>query len=144
MQSLFISCCAKLKQTTESCILFFWLILTKKANICFYCECTQIKANLLQFRLSSWLRGAVASTVRRGKKIKWLLQCRMCTTVKHSTLTIMQPVYYHYKKQPVKHMEKHTAPFKYIVKSVLLSVITVPPLSYAKHFFYMDIVTWVK
>ncbi len=25
----------------------------KSANICFYCECTQIKANLLQFRLSS-------------------------------------------------------------------------------------------
>ncbi len=47
-------------------------------------------------------------------------------TVKHSTFT-MQPVHYHYKKQPVKHMDKHTALFKYVVKSVLFSVITVPP-----------------
>ncbi len=46
-------------------------------------------------------------------------------TVKHSTLS-MQPVHYHYKKQSDKHMEKNTAPFKYVVKSVL-SVITVPP-----------------
>ncbi len=47
-------------------------------------------------------------------------------TFKHSTLT-MQSVHYHYIKQPVKHMEKHTALFKYVVKSVLFSVITVPP-----------------
>ncbi len=31
-------------------------------------------------------------------------------------------------------MDKHTALFKYVVKSVLFSVITVPPWSYAKHF----------
>ncbi len=31
-------------------------------------------------------------------------------------------------------MKKHTAQFKYVTKSVLLSVITVPPWSYAKHF----------
>ncbi len=30
--------------------------------------------------------------------------------------------------------KKHTAQFKYVVKSVLLSVITIPPGSYAKHF----------
>ncbi len=40
----------------------------------------------------------------------------------------MQPGHYHYKKQSVKHMEKkHTAQFKYVVKSVPLSVITVRP-----------------
>ncbi len=38
-------------------------------------------------------------------------------TFKHSTLT-MQPVHYHYIKQPVKHMEKNTALFKYVVQSV--------------------------
>ncbi len=47
----------------------------KSTKICFYCECTQIKANLLQLRLSLWLK-VVASTVRR-KKIKWLLRRRM-------------------------------------------------------------------
>ncbi len=52
---------------------------------------------------------------------------------KHSTLTV-QPVRYPYKKQSVQHMEKkHTAQSKYVVKSVLLSVITVPPWSNAKH-----------
>ncbi len=57
-------CCAKLKQTAESCILFF-VLFYKKANNFFYCLCTQIKADLLQFQLSSWPR-VVASTVRRG------------------------------------------------------------------------------
>ncbi len=42
-------CCAKLKQTTESCILFFVLFYTYILLI----KCTQIKADLLQFRLSS-------------------------------------------------------------------------------------------
>ncbi len=37
----------------------------ESTNICFYYECTQIKANLLQFWLSSWLKGVFASTVRR-------------------------------------------------------------------------------
>ncbi len=41
--------CAKLKQTTESCILFFVLFYTYILLI----KCTQIKADLLQFRLSS-------------------------------------------------------------------------------------------
>ncbi len=51
------------------------------------------------------------------------------------------------KKQSVKHMgqgKKHTAQFKYIVKSVPLSVITVPPWSYAKHLFSVDIGTRLK
>ncbi len=47
--------------------IFGWLILQKSKDL-FYCECTQIKANLLQFRLSSLLRGVVASTARRGKE----------------------------------------------------------------------------
>ncbi len=58
-------CCAKLK-TAESCILFFCLILQKSKDN-FFIECTQIKADLLQFRLSSWPR-RVASTVGRGNK----------------------------------------------------------------------------
>ncbi len=37
-------------------------------------------------------------------------------------------------------MEKHTALFKYVVKSVLFSVITVPPWSYENILFYVDIV----
>ncbi len=42
----------------------FFLILQKSKDNFFFIECTQIKADLLQFRLSSW-RG-VASTVGRG------------------------------------------------------------------------------
>ncbi len=73
-------CCAKLKQTAESCILFFSYF-TKKQF-------------LLQFRLSSWPRG-VASTVGRG--INPVIASAMhALTVKHSTFT-MQPVHYHYK-----------------------------------------------
>ncbi len=122
-------CCAKLKQTAERCILFFFLFY-KKAKKIFFIECTQIKADLLQFRLSSWPRG-VASTEEGINPV--IASATHAHTFKHSTFTL-QPVHYHYKKQPVKHMDKHTALFKYVVKSVLLSVITVPPWSYAKHF----------
>ncbi len=34
--------------------------------------------------------------------------------------------------------KKHTAQFKYVVKSVLLSFITVPAWSYAKHFVFLS------
>ncbi len=40
---------------------------------------------------------------------------------------------YHYKKQSVKHMENTLLGLN-VVKSVPLSVITVPPWGYAKHF----------
>ncbi len=60
-----------------------------------------------------------------GEIIKCLLQRRMC-----SHLNILPSQYsliiYNYKKQSVKHMKKHTAQFKYVVKSVQLSVITLP------------------
>jgi len=114
-------CCAKLKQTAESCILFFCLILQKSIDHFFYCECTQIKANLLQFRLSSWLRG-VASTVRRGKKNQVIAHNAACSFI------IIKTTSQTYGK-------KHTAPCKYVAKSVPLSVIAIPPWSYAKHFF---------
>ncbi len=42
---------------------------------------------------------------------------------------------YHYKKTIIKkYGKKHTAQFKYVVKSVVLSVITILRWSYAKHF----------
>ncbi len=130
--------CANGKQTAESGILFFLGLFYKSAKISFYCECTQIKANLLQFRLSLWLKGVFASTVRRGKKSSDCSSAACAqprTQLSFATLTIMQPVHYHYKKQSVKHGKKnHTAQFKYVVKSVPLSIITVPPWSYAKHF----------
>ncbi len=61
----------------------------KSTKICFYCECTQIKANLLQLRLSLWLK-VVASTVRR-KKIKWLLQAPHARTQFSIASLTMQP-----------------------------------------------------
>ncbi len=59
---------------------YFFGLFYKKAKICFYCECTQIKANLLQFWLSSWLGRVVASTVRKGKNqvIAAATQLRKC------------------------------------------------------------------
>ncbi len=95
----------------------------KSATICFYCECTQIKANLLQFRLSSWLKGVVASTVRRKKKIKWLLQRRMQCSL---FIIII-------KNNQSNIWKKTHCSVKIVVKSVPLSVITVPLWSYAKH-----------
>ncbi len=106
-------------------------LIYKSAKISFYCECTQIKANLLQFRLSSWLKGVFASTGRRKRKSSDCSSAACAHTVKHSTLT-MQPVHYHYKniweKNTLLSLNIH------VVKSVPLSVITVPPWSYAKHF----------
>ncbi len=61
-------------------------------------------------------------------------------TFKHSTKCSL--FIYHYKKQPVKHMEKkHTALFNYVVKSVLFSVITVEHCEVMQNIlFYVDIV----
>ncbi len=70
----------------------FFLILQKRKDN-FFIECTQIKADLLQFRLSSWPRG-VASTVGRG--INPVIASARMRSFKHSTFT-MQPVHYHYK-----------------------------------------------
>ncbi len=131
MQSLFIIVLREIKADGRKLHSIFFLILQKSKDNFFYCLCTQIKADLLQFRLSSWPRG-VAFAVGRGIN-PVIAPAPHARTFKHSTFT-MQPVHYHYKKQPVKHMEKHTALFKYVVKSVLFSVITVPPWSYAKHF----------
>ncbi len=115
-------CCAKLKQTAES---RFFLILQKSKDS-FFIECTQIKADLLQFRLSSWPRG-VASTVGRGIN-PVIAPAPHAHTFKHYTFT-MQPV-----TNRSNIWKKHTAQFKYVVKSVLFSVITIPLWSYAKHF----------
>ncbi len=107
-------CYVKGNQTAESGIVFFLDLIYKSAKICFYCECTQIKANLLQLQLSSWLNGVVASTVRR-KKVSSDCSSTACEhTVKLSTLTI-QPVHYHSKKHMGK---KHTAQFKYTCSKI--------------------------
>ncbi len=76
-------------------------------NICLYSVCTKIKANLLQLQLSSWLRGVVASTVRREKKSSDCSTAACVLTFKHSTLT-MQPVHYHYKKNNQSNIWKKT------------------------------------
>ncbi len=107
-------CSTKGNQMAECGIIYFLGLFYKSANICFYGACTQIKANLLQFRLSSWLKWVVACTVTRPKKSLFIY---------HHKKTISQT----YEKK------KKTAPFKCVVKSVLLSVIIVLPWSYAKH-----------
>ncbi len=122
-------CCAKLKQIAESCILFFCLILQKSKDN-FFIECTQIKADLLQFRLSSWPRG-VASTVGRGIN-PVIASAPHAHTFKHSTKCSLFIIIIKNNRSNI--WKKNTAQFKYVVKSVLFSVITGPPWSYAKHF----------
>ncbi len=52
----------------------------------------------------------------------------------------MQPVHYHYKNNQSNIGKKHTAQFKYVVKSVPLSMCEVM----RNILFYVDIVTRVK
>ncbi len=131
-------CCAKGNQTAESGILFFLGLFYKSANICFYCECTQIKANLLQFRLSSWLKGVFASTVRRKKKKSQVIAPAPHAHTQLSILPWQCSLFIIIIKNNQSNIrargKKRTSQFKYVVKSVPLSVITVSLWSYAKHF----------
>ncbi len=112
--------------------IFVFGLFYKSAKICFYCECTQIKANLLQFRLSSWLKGVFASIIRRKKN-----QVIASVPYARTQLSILpwQCSLFIIIKKTISHTygKIHTAQFKYVVKSVPLSVITVLPWSYAKH-----------
>ncbi len=69
-------CAARKETRRQNAASYFFDLFYKSAHICFYSVCTQIKANLLQSQLSSWLKGVFASTVRK-EKIKCLLQHRM-------------------------------------------------------------------
>ncbi len=130
MQSLFIIVLRKIKADGRKMHSIFLSYFTKKQRLFFYCECTQIKEDLLQFRLSSWLRGVFASTARR-EKYKVLAPAPHALTFKHSTKCSLFIIII--KTTSQTYGKKHTAPFKYVVKSVLFSVITVQPWSYAKH-----------
>ncbi len=117
-------CCAKLKQTAERCILFFFLFY-KKAKIIF-----------LLFMYTNKSRPFTIPIIFMTKRSCfhcWKGNKSSLSSFKHSTFT-MQPVHYHYKINRSNIWKKHTAQFKYVVKSVLFSVITVPPWSYATHF----------
>ncbi len=109
---------------------FFRLILQKSKDLFLFWTCTN-KRNLLQFRLL-WLKGVVASTLRRKKKIKWSLQRCM-----HTQLSILPwnaaCSFIIIKNNQSKYGKKPHCSVKYVVKSVPLSIITVPPWSYAKH-----------
>ncbi len=69
----------------------------------------------------------------RTQKITWFLQRRMLAQL--SILPRQCSLFITIIKNNQSNIwKKHTAPFKYVVKSVPLSVITVTPWSYAKHF----------
>ncbi len=121
-------CCAKLKQTAESCILFFWLILQKSKDLFLLWMYTK-KSKPFTSPIIFMTKRSSCFHCKKGKKIKWLLQCRMC-----SHLSILACSFIIIKNNQSNIWKKHIAPFKYLVQSVLLSVITVPPWSYAKHF----------
>ncbi len=113
----------------------FWLILQKCKDL--FLLCTQIKENFLQFRLSSWLKGVVASTVRRGGGVS--SDCS--SAVQLSILPWQCSLFIIIIKNNQSNIwKKHTAPFKYVVKSVPLSTISVPPWNYAKHFIIMFVI----
>ncbi len=88
----------------------------KSAKIRFYCECTQIKANLLQFQLSSWLKGVFASTVRRKNKSSDCSSAHARTQL--SILPWQCSLFIIIIKNNQSNIwgKKHTAQFKYVVK----------------------------
>ncbi len=110
-------CCAKLKQTAERCILFFLIL-------------QQSKDNFLLFMYTNKSRPFTIPIIfmtERSCFHCWKRNKSSLSSFKHSTFT-MQPVHYHYKNNRSNIWKKtHTALFKYVVKSVLFSVITVPP-----------------
>ncbi len=117
MQSLFIIVLREIKADGRKMHSIFFLFY-KKAKIIFLLF---MYTNKRPFTIPIIFMTEELLPLLEGEYIQWLLQRRM-RSFKYSTFT-MQPVHYHYKKQPVKHMEKHTALFKYVVKSVLFSVI---------------------
>ncbi len=111
-------CCAKLKQTAESCIIFFFLFYKKAKNF---------------FIVYVHKSIPIIFMTKRSCFHCWKGNKSSLSSFKHSTFT-MQPVHYYYKNNRSNIWKKHTAQFKCVVKSVLLSVIIVPPWSYATHF----------
>ncbi len=116
-------CCAKLKQTAERCILFFFLFY-KQAKIIFLLFMYTNKSRPFTIPIIFMTKRSCFHCWKGTKSSD-------CSSAACAHLSILpsqcKPVHYHYIKQPVKHMEKHTALFKYVAKSVLFSVITVPP-----------------
>ncbi len=113
-------CCAKLKQTAESCIQFFFLFY-KKAKIIFVLFMYTNKSRPFTIPIIFMTKRSCFHCWKGNKSS----DC-FSAAFKHSTFT-MQPVNYHYKNNRSNIWKKHTALFKYVVKSVLFSVITVPP-----------------
>ncbi len=122
MQSLFIIVLREIKQTAERCILFFFLFY-KKAKIIF-----------LLFMYTNKSRPFTIPIIFMTKRSCfhcWKRNTSSLSSFKHSTKCSLFIIILKTTGQTWK---KHTAQFKYVVKSVLFSVITVPPWSYAKHF----------
>ncbi len=115
-------CCAKLKHTAESCILFFLLILQKsKVLFLLWMYITSYKPFTIPIIFMTKKNCFHCS---KGKQIKWLLQRHMCSHL--SILPWQCSLFiYHYKNNQSNIWKKLTAPFKYVVKSVLLSIIAV-------------------
>ncbi len=116
-------CCAKLKQTAERCILFFFLFY-KKAKIIF-----------LLFMYTNKSRPFTIPIIFMTKRSCfhcWKGNKSSLSSFKHSTKCSLFIIIIKNNRSNI--WKKHTAQFKYVVKSVLFSVITVPPWSYATHF----------
>ncbi len=123
-------CCAKLKQMAESCILLFLSYFTKKQRLFFYWMYTN-KSKPFTIPIIFMTKRSCFHCWKGNKSS----DCSSAACAHLSTLPSQYSLFIIIiKKQPVKHMDKHTALFKYVAKSVLFSVITVPPWSYAKHF----------
>ncbi len=116
-------CCAKLKQTAERCILFFFLFY-KKAKLIFVLFMYTNKSRPFTIPIIFMTERSCFHCLKGNKSS----DCSSAACAHLSILPSQCSLFiYHYIKQPVKHMDKHTALFKYVVKSVLFSVITVPP-----------------
>ncbi len=97
-------CCAKSKQTAERCILFF-VLFYKKAKIIFLLFMYTNKSRPFTIPIIVMTERSCFHCKKGINPV--IASAPHALTFKHSTFT-MQPVHYHYIKQPVKHMEKHT------------------------------------
>ncbi len=122
-------CCAKLKQTAERCILFFFLFY-KKAKIIFLLFMYTNKSRPFTIPIIFMTKRSCFHCWKGNKSSDCSSDaCAHLSILPNAACSLSL-----YKTTGPNIWKKHTAPFKYVVKSVLFSVITVPPWSYATHF----------
>ncbi len=116
-------CCAKLKQTAESCILFFFLFYKKTKIIVLLFMYTN-KSRPFTIPIIFMTKRSCFHCWKRNKSSDCFSAACAHLSILPSQCSLFIIIIYNNRSNIWK---KHTALFKYVVKSVLFSVITVPP-----------------